>query len=88
MSAKVEQKRDDLRPFENSSKYFQKPIDFYIPKGVDTMTKWLVIYKKQGEEKTYKFCYVNTQKAIPLALEKLFATERNIETIQIKKVVV
>ena len=60
----------------------------YISKGVDTVTKWLVIYKKQGEEKTYKFCYVNTQKAIPIALEKLFATERNIETIQIKKVVV
>ena len=52
------------------------------------MTKWLVIYKRKDEEKTYKFCYVNTQKAIPLALERLFATEKNIETIQIKKVVV
>ena len=65
----------------------QKLLDTYIPKGVDTMTKWLVIYKRKGEEKTYKFCYVNTQKAIPLALEKLFATEKNIEVIQIKKVI-
>lgn len=52
------------------------------------MTKYLVIYKRLNEDKTYKFCYVNTQKAIPRALEKLFAEEKNIETVQIKRVIV
>jgi hypothetical protein len=52
------------------------------------MTKWLIIYRKKGEEKCYKYCYVNTQAGIPRAIEKLFENTTNIETIQIKKVVV
>lgn len=52
------------------------------------MTKWLIAYRRKGEEKWYKYCYANSQVAIPRAIEKLFASTQNIETIQIKKVVV
>ena len=52
------------------------------------MTKWLIAYKRKDSDKWYKYCYANAQKAIPLAIEKMFASVQNIETIQIKKVVV
>lgn len=52
------------------------------------MTKWLIAYRIKDSDKWMKYCYSNTQRAIPLAIEKLFATIQNIETIQIKKIIV
>lgn len=52
------------------------------------MTKWLVVYRKQGETQWYKFCYANTQGAVSTAMTRLFEKVKNIEVVQIKKVVV
>lgn len=52
------------------------------------MTKWLIAYKKKGEDTWYKYCYANTQGAISKGIEKLFSTTTNIECVQVKKVVV
>ena len=63
--------------------------DYYNKKKeVVKMSKWLIAYKTKDSDKWMKYCYSNTQRAIPLAIEKLFSTIQNIETIQIKKVVV
>ena len=50
------------------------------------MTKWLIAYRLKDSDKWMKFCYANAQRAIPVAIERMFATVQNIETIQIKKV--
>lgn len=52
------------------------------------MTKWLIAYRVKDSDKWMKYCYANTQRAIPLAIEKLFGSIQNIETIQIKKIIV
>ena len=51
------------------------------------MTKYIIAYKKLGEDKWYKFAIVTAQYKIGAKVDELYNLVHNIEKIQIQRVV-
>lgn len=51
------------------------------------MTKYIIAYKKIGEDKWYKFAVVTAQYKIGSKIDELYKLIQNIDKIQIQRVV-
>ena len=51
------------------------------------MTKYIIAYKKIGEDKWYKFAFVTAQYKIGSKIDELYKLVHNIDKIQIQRVV-
>ena len=51
------------------------------------MTKYIIAYKKIGEDKWYKFAIVGAQHKIGAKVDELYQFVHNIEKVQIQRVV-
>ena len=51
------------------------------------MTKYIIAYKKDGNDKWYKFAVVGSRSQVIVKLTDLYNTVTNIEKIQIQKVI-
>lgn len=51
------------------------------------MTKYIIAYKKIGEDKWYKFAVVSRQGQIGTKVDELYQLVHNIDKIQIQRVI-
>ena len=51
------------------------------------MTKYIIAYKKIGEDKWHKFSVCSSQKEIPNKIEYLYTAINNIEKVQIQRII-